>query len=128
MDLQNFRSNKHCLEEGEVISSEELISYVDDLNNLLKEEGTPEEGLCIGSLDVKALYPSLVIKMCSKIAHDRLLRSKLRFDGGDIKWACIYLALNLMTYEVVRAGLQMYVPSKANKGGKDPSVLTTNAD
>ena len=53
------------IESDEVISSEELLSYVDKLNRLLEETGAPEEGLCVGSLDVEALYPSLVIKHCA---------------------------------------------------------------
>ena len=43
------------VETSEVISSEEMLALVDELNSLLEEEGVPEEGLCVGSLDVKAL-------------------------------------------------------------------------
>ena len=116
------------MELQEVISSEELLSYVDDLNKQLEELGAPEEGLCIGSLDVKALYPSLVIKHCAKITHDRIIRSGMKFDNVDLKWACIYIALNCQYHEVVRAGLHPFVPTRRTKSGRPPTVKTINVD
>ena len=120
------------MKTSEVISSEEMLSLIDDLNKLLGEEGPPEEGLCVGSLDVKALYPSLEIGKCARICHDRFLTSDLEFEDVDIKWASIYLALNLKVHQIVRADLQQLVPRRivsANyKEGKDPTVLTIGVD
>ena len=39
---------------AEVISSEEMLGKIDDLNVILGKSDIPEDGLCIGSLDVKA--------------------------------------------------------------------------
>ena len=67
----------NSVETREVISSEEMLSKVDDLNKIL-DKGVPEEGLCIGSLDVKALYPSLDVTTCARICHDRIIKSPIK--------------------------------------------------
>ena len=77
----------------EAISGEEMQSYVDDLAHELLEIGSPEMGICIWSLDVKALYPSLIIKTCARIAKERFIKSKLQIEEVDITWALIYVAL-----------------------------------
>ena len=41
----------------EVISGEELLAHIDEMNERLQVSGLPEQGVTIGSLDVKALYP-----------------------------------------------------------------------
>ena len=56
----------------EVISEEELLTFVDELNQRVQEEGLPEQRLCVGSLDVKALYPSLDINRCAQIIKERI--------------------------------------------------------
>ena len=117
-----------CLETDEVISSEEMLSFIDDLNEVLRREGAPDMGLCVGSLDVKALYPSLAIDACAKIAHDRILKSGIEFRDISTKWATIYLALNMKTHEIVRADLQHLIPTRRAKSGKPPTVLTIEVD
>ena len=60
------------------------------------------------------------------------MRSPIEFEEIDIRWATIYLALNLKVHEVVRSDLQQCVPrlvvSPNYKGGKDPTVLTIGVD
>ena len=85
-------------------------------------------GLCVGSLDVKALYPSLAIDACAKIAHDRVLKSGIKFRDISKKWATVYLALNMKTHEIVRAELQHLIPTRRAKSGKPPTVLTIEVD
>ena len=48
-----------CMVTKEVVSSEDILAKVDKLNEVLKNKETPEHGFFVGSLDVKALYPSL---------------------------------------------------------------------
>ena len=79
---------KAC-ESEEVISSEELLSFVNELNKRLRQEGVPEMGFCVGSLEVKALYPSLLIEACAKIAHNKIIISPVSIPDMDTKWAAI---------------------------------------
>ena len=58
-------------------------------------------GICVGSLDVKALYLSLVIKECAKIAKEKVIRSKLVVEEIDNKWALIYRALTNTRDQVI---------------------------
>ena len=95
------------LESDEVISSEELLAFVDEVNELLGEKGLPEEGLCVGSLDVKALYPSLVIKECAKLCREVFLESPVELEDIDPRWAAIYVALNLKPHEIIRVTTPM---------------------
>ena len=76
---------------------------MDKLNQLLEEIGAPEEGFSVGPLHIRTLYPSLVIKHCTKIAFDRFIRSGMAIEDVDKKWAPICLALNCKPYEIVRA-------------------------
>ena len=65
---------------SKMLEIKELLSFIDDLANEI-EEGEPiEEGLCIGSLDVVSLYPSLDISQCAKICGEEIRASNLRFE------------------------------------------------
>ena len=112
----------------EVISGEELLAYVDEVNQRLQEEGLPEQGLCVGSLDVKALYPSLDINRCAQIIKERIQGTLMEFDGIDYTWASKYIALNMSRIEVIREDLQTLVPKKIAKTGSKPTVLTVDMD
>ena len=123
-----LESISQSMETDEVVSSEELLSFVDDLNKTLEAEGVPELGLCVGSLDVKALYPSLVVKACAKLVHDRVMKSPVKFPDISAKWASIYVAMNLEVHEVIRTGLQHLVPSRTANKNKGPTVKTIEVD
>ena len=88
----------------------------------------PEYGVCVGSLDVKALYPSLDIEACSKICQERVMNSSLKVEDWDVKWATIYCALNMSREEVIREDMGMIIPRRIATSGKDPTVLTAEKD
>ena len=46
---------------------------MDDVCEKLRKEGMPEEGLCVGSLNVTALYPSLVITEAARICGEEVV-------------------------------------------------------
>ena len=54
------------------LSSEELLHHIDNLVCDLEDDEFPEDGICIGSLDVEAFYPSLDIEDCAKLCGDSL--------------------------------------------------------
>ena len=61
------------METEEVISGEELRATIDQVSRILSQRDEPRYGYCLGSLDVKALYPSLNIKECGEICAKRFL-------------------------------------------------------
>ena len=60
-----------------------MLRHVDDLVERLRAEGMPEEDLFQGSLDVTALYPSLVIKEATKICQEKGSNSTVSFEEVD---------------------------------------------
>ena len=49
-------------------------------------------------------------------------------EDVSVRWATIYLSLNMEPHEIMRAGLQELVPKCTNKGGRPHSVLTITED
>ena len=70
----------------ECTSTEDLISKVNELNNKIREGTVKSEDLMVGSLDVKALYPSIDVKQAGKICKDRIMESSLKIEGLDMRW------------------------------------------
>ena len=56
--------------------------------------------MCIGSLDVEALYPSLDINHCAKLCGDPIRESKMTVSSIDYQWAGLYAVLNCTQLEV----------------------------
>ena len=95
----------------------------------LSEEGMPEEGLCLGSLDVKALYPSLLIQEAAKICGEEVSKSDVCFEEVDWTWASVYCALNMTEREVRKERLWDVVPDrKKGARGACPAILTYYTD
>ena len=113
---------------AEVISGEELRAMVDQLVLDLDKEDTPEHGMCVGSLDVVALYQSLVIETCARICAEQLVKSQIKFEEIDLNWATIYCALNMAPEDVIREGLADLIPRRLTKGNKPPTDLTVETD
>ena len=78
----------------------------------------------IGSLDTKALYPSLNISQSAQICEDRILGSDLHVDGVDYHWATRYLALTMTQEDINRRRLHKLVPRKRSKTGQRPTIRT----
>ena len=68
---------------AKVISTEDLLSRVEEFNELIRTGQVDGEGLTLGSLDVEALYPSIDTKLAAKIIKERILETQLRFEGID---------------------------------------------
>ena len=116
------------LKTKEVISSEDMLAKVDNLNEILKNRETPRDGYFVGSLDVKALYPSLDTKECSKIAGRRVVRSGLRFDGMNWDWATVYVALCMSEKEIREEKMEDVLPKRKAKQGTRPTIRTVNLE
>ena len=55
------------------------------------KKGNIEEfrGFVVGSLDANALYPSLDVPSCCKIASQKVMESEVKFSDFDVEWAAI---------------------------------------
>ena len=101
-------------QQGEAISTEDMLSRVDVLNEKWLSEGVSfEEGeLFVGSLDATALYPSLdslkVAKLCGRLATE----NRLAIENVDYVWAGAYIACNMHPEQVFREGLSDCVPRR----------------
>ena len=91
-----------ALETVEVTSTEDLLGKLEEVNEILKTKKTPEEGYFVGSLDAKALYPSLDIRKCSRIAAERVIQSGVEIQGVNWEWATVYVALNMPKHSTHR--------------------------
>ena len=112
-------------ETDEAISGEEMRSEIDKVaEELLKSGEVPPNGVFVGSLDAEALYPSLDTNKCAQICEDRVLASKINFEGVDYSWATRYVALNMTQDEINRARLHRIIPRKKAKSGSRPTVRT----
>ena len=112
----------------EAISTEDLLSKIDKVANEIHEMNLAQKDIFVGSLDVKALYPSLEIEKTSKICAERVRNSGLKVDGIDWIWATKYIALNWTRQEVNTRGMGVLIPSRKYRMGKNPSVLTISVD
>ena len=112
----------------EVISTKETANKLDNFNKLLKENKVETyRGLVVGSLDASALYPSLDINKCCKIAAQRVIESGVEFEAFDVEWGSVYVALNMTQEDVYREKLSMIVPkpSAKNATGKNRPTITS---
>ena len=110
----------------EAISGEEMRAHIDDLVEKMKNL-PEEESVFVGSLDAKALFPSLKIKESAKLVARRIQDAEVKFENVGYKWASMYFALSMEFTDVVRQDIQSIVPRKRAKRGSDPTVRTVSA-
>ena len=85
----------------EVISSEDLLSRVENFNKKLEElrleKGTDwdwrQDFMLIGS-DVVSLFPSLSAEKTAEAVRNQILKSKMTWQNIDYDWIRLYLHLN----------------------------------
>ena len=109
----------------EVISAEELMRFIEEANKELKiqseqiqkpaRSGTlPSIQIhnkpIVGSMDVKALYPSILKEMAGAAAVKAISKCKLEWEGIDISTLTKYVAIKKDSEKVSRAGLDKVVP------------------
>ena len=87
-------------------STESFIHKIDMLNQKIKSGEIKAPRLMVGSLDVEALYPSTDVHQASKIVKDRILKSPLKFENIDYRWALIYVALTQTPEEQSKSDIQ----------------------
>ena len=96
-------------EETEAISTVDMISAVEKLNDQIRAGEVDDQRIMICSLDVSALYPSIDTKLASKIVRDEIRESPMKFEGVDWRWALVYLALTMINMQKVDTKIGVYI-------------------
>ena len=85
--------------------------------NEVNKSGVLDQQCVIGSLDVKALYPSLDVPFVSRVVADMFLSSNVSVPSVNTKELGLYLALNRTPKELRDLGLSDFcLRRRANKG------------
>ena len=104
------------------------MSYLDDLAKEIEEGLEIPEGITLGSLDVKALYPSLVIDDFARICRERIASSDLKFCGVDMRAATHYIALTHTQEEINELGIEELIPRRRYSRGPRPQISRIEDD
>ena len=71
----------------------------------------------IGSLDVKALYPSVDIDATGEIVIEMFVESEFQVEGIDYSELGLYLAINLTRSELNERKIAQFCPTRKHKTG-----------
>ena len=78
----------------------------------------------VGSLDVKALYPSLNQEQSAEIIAQFVNESPIDIQGIDWRATQVFIAINMTEKEIKREEIQKLVPERKYKMGKRPGATT----
>ena len=109
----------HYGTDTESNSTEDMIASINIFNNQNKKN------MNIISMDVKALYPSLDIKIVAATVCHIYETCKLEIKGIVWQEACKYLALVLRPEEIAELGLEDVVPRRRHNRGRPPGITTS---
>ena len=71
-------------EDKSVASTEEMIAMIRKVNQSMKDTNREErKDVCIGSMDVKALYPSITKEWVKKILKNQIMNTQVKFKKID---------------------------------------------
>ena len=101
----------------EAISTEDMLSKVEELNRRIEQGEISPKNLTIGSLDVESLYPSIDTKKAAEICRDRIMKSPLEIEGVDFKWTGLYLSNSMTPAEKVDAKVIGLLSRRKNQQG-----------
>ena len=113
---------------NEAISTEDKIAKIDQLNKDISTGKIKPKKLTVGSLDVTSLYGSIDSKTAGIIARDKVVKSKMKFEGINYKWALIYLALTMTAHEKVDAHVQGLIPRRKTNKNHPPTIRTVDPE
>ena len=97
-------------------STEDMLSRVREIN-----ETVNLDNCVIGSMDVKALYPSIDIDFATEKCVDMITESDTSFDNINTDELGLYLALTVDKDELARADLTKYSATR-KRTGKEPTI------
>ena len=100
-------------------STEDLLAAIEETN-----KGTHEEQLIVGSLDVKALYPSLDIPFTAEIVAQEFIDSEVDVlsESVDVQELGLYLVLNMTEDQLEELKIREYCPVRKLTRGRKPNM------
>ena len=111
---------KEVDDEQETIcdSTEHMIAAIQKANN---EYGNNKK-LVIGSMDVKALYPSLDIDFTTDIVCEEFFNSEVKIENVDYAEVGLYLRLNRDEKYLKDCNIEDLCPKRIHKNGAKPKI------
>ena len=106
----------------EDLSTEEVMVQLQEAQAMVRETCTKD--VMVGSLDVRALYPSLDQEGSARAVADLIMRTPTKVAGIDWRSAQVFIASNMDHHELLREGIESMVPKRKNRGGKRPGKTT----
>ena len=106
----------------EDLSTEEVMEQLEQAQRTMKE--TKARNIMVGSLDVKALYPSLDQEGSARAVANFVKESPTEVKGIDWRSAQVFVASNMDEFELKREGLTSLVPRRCKKFGPRPGKTT----
>ena len=103
-------------------STEEVISRLEEAEQMIQEKGMTN--VMAGSLDVRALYPSLDQDLASEAVAEFIRRSKVEMKGIDYREVQVFLASNLDEHEQKRERIKHLLPRRTKRMGRRPGPTT----
>ena len=94
-----------------------MIAEIDRANLLVSERK-----IVLGSMDVKALYPSLDVDFTIARTCDVIRESDFKFEGLWDKEIGLYLAINKTPVELDELGVSELCPTRTTKRGRRPTM------
>ena len=107
-----WKESETCCE-----NTEEILADIKEVN-----EQEIEGDICVGSLDVKALYPSLDIDFTSEVVAQEFYESTYEVEGVNAEELGLYLSLVMSEEEQVAKGIQRYCYQRKTKTGRKPLI------
>ena len=102
-------------------STEDLLAAVNELNKCNNGKGV-KGNLVIGSLDVKALYPSLDIEAAIEIMSQTFVNSDFEVESINTSELGLYLAVNTSKKALDQLGFGDYCPTRRHNRGAHPKI------
>jgi len=99
-------------------STEDMLAAIREAN----ENTNMNNDSVIGSMDVKALYPSLDLNYTIEIVCQEFYKSNVKIEGVDYLELGLYLSLNRKEEYLRDLGIDECCPTRKNKVGAPPTV------
>ena len=106
----------------EDLSTEEVLAQLKEAQDTVKEAGLKD--VMVGSLDVKALYPSLDQEGSARAVAQFVRESEVELDGIDWRHVQVFLASHMDVHELKKEKVMHLVPARRKKGGCRPGIVT----
>ena len=119
-----IRTMAEKAENRAIASTEEMIATIE----IAKEKvGTNTRKIGIGSLDCKALYPSLSREWVKKIILQTMDETKVTIEIENWKELALYIALTHKQEEIDKPGLSNVIYKRKHEAGQRPGITTSRA-